>query len=527
MNGQYPKKNVLGQLAIVLHAHLPYVKKNEKNSLEEDWLFQAILECYIPLLQAIESSKKENPLNTKLTISLSPTLLSLLDNKQIQKTFPFWIKTRNDFLSELPPKEKNACAFLAKNLNEKYSYWEECSGNLIDKFRVLNKSGNLDILTCAATHGYLPILRENPETVKGQIKTAIRSHENIFGTKPLGIWLPECAYYENLDEILFNSGIRYTILDGHGILNATPRPRYGVYAPICSKKGVAFFGRDSESTLPVWSAKDGFPGDRVYREFHKDLGWELPATKLQEKGISSQRPLGLKFHKITDENVPLGKKEFYLETEAIKKAEEHAEVYLQARLKQLEKLTLSSSFNPLLVAPFDAELFGHWWYEGPIFLKNIFKNASTYSIKLTNLKEFLIPSPNLQICDPSPSSWGQGGYHNCWINDANAWIVPEITKAGSTFVDLCKKNINSDLSTRLFKQAARELLLSQSSDWSFILRAGTTTELAKERIERHLFRFWKLVEMIKNKSSISLKFLKDIEEEDKVFFEINIDDWRK
>jgi len=176
MNGQYPKKNVLGQLAIVLHAHLPYVRKNEKNSLEEDWLFQAILECYIPLLQSIESSKNENPLNTKLTISLSPTLLSLLNNKQIQETFPSWIKTRKDFLSELPPEEKNASAFLMKNLNDKYLYWQNCSGNLIEKFRILNKSGNLDIITCAATHVYLPILRENPETVKGQINTAIRSH---------------------------------------------------------------------------------------------------------------------------------------------------------------------------------------------------------------------------------------------------------------------------------------------------------------------------------------------------------------
>ena len=527
MNGQYPKKNYLGQLAIVLHAHLPYVIKNEKNSLEEDWLFQAILECYIPLLQAIESSKKENPSNTKLTISLSPTLLSLLDNKQIQETFPCWIKIRNDFLNELPQKEKNASAFLMRNLNSKYLYWQECSGNLIEKFKVLNKSGNLDILTCAATHGYLPILRENPETVNGQIKTAIRSHENIFGTRPLGIWLPECAYYENLDEILFNSGIRYAILDGHGILNATPRPRYGVYAPICSKKGVAFFGRDSESTLPVWSAKDGFPGDKVYREFHKDLGWELPASELQKKGITTKRPLGLKYYKITNENVPLGKKEFYLENEAIKKSEEHAKEYLLARSKQLEKLSLSPYFMPLLVAPFDAELFGHWWYEGPFFIENILKNSSKYSIKLTNLKEFLTQKPNLQICDPSPSSWGQGGYHNYWINDANAWIVPEITKAGSTFVDLCSKKFNNGLTTRLFKQAARELLLSESSDWSFILRAGTTTELAKERIDRHLFRFWKLVEMIKNNSIINLRFLEDIEEEDKVFPDIDITDWQK
>ncbi len=139
------------------------------------------------------------------------------------------------------------------------------------------------------------------------------------------------------------------------------------------------------------------------------MGWELPISKLQEKGISTKRPLGLKFHKITDEKLPLGEKEFYQENQAQKKAAEHADAYLLARCKQLEKLTLSSSFTPLLVAPFDAELFGHWWYEGPFFIENILKNSSKYSINLTNLKEFLLRKPNLQICDPSPSSWGQGG----------------------------------------------------------------------------------------------------------------------
>ena len=526
MNGSYPNKNYLGRLAIVLHAHLPYVRKNEKNSLEEDWLFQAILECYIPLLQVIESSRNKNSSNTKLTISLSPTLLSLFQNKKIQETFPSWVKTRIDFLHDLPQKQKNASRFLLKNLNDKNLYWEKCSGNIVEKFKNLSESGNLDILTCAATHGYLPILRENPETVKGQINTAIRSHQEIFGRKPLGIWLPECAYYENLDQILFNSGIRYAVLDGHGILNATPRPRYGVYAPICSNKGVAFFGRDSDSTLPVWSAKDGFPGDKVYREFHKDLGWELPISKLHKKGIPSARPLGLKFYKITDNKVPLGKKDFYIENEAIKKVEEHAENYLLARSRQLKNLSLSASFNPLLVAPFDAELFGHWWFEGPIFIDNIFKNSTKYLIRLTNLREVLVQKPNLQICDPSPSSWGQGGYHNYWLNDKNAWIVPEITKAGSKFVELSSKQFKDEFSIRILKQAARELLLSESSDWSFILRAGTTIQLAKERIDRHLFRFWKLVEMINHRTNTDLKFLEDVEEEDKIFPNICIEDWR-
>ena len=527
MNGYLPNKKYLGKLAIILHAHLPYVRKNEKNSLEEDWLFQAIVECYIPLLKVLEFSKKEDPNNTKLTFSLSPTLLSLLQNKQIQKTFPSWINTRIEFLIELPHKEKSASKFLLRNIKDSFFYWEKCSGNLIERFRKLNLSGNLDILTCAATHGYLPILRENPETVVGQINTAIRCHENVFGIRPLGIWLPECAYYENLDQILFDCGIKYAVLDGHGILNATPRPRYGVYAPICSKKGVAFFGRDSESTLPVWSSKEGFPGNPVYREFHKDLGWELSASKLQKKGIPTVRPLGLKFHRITNNTGPLSKKDFYIENEAIKKVAQHADNYLLSRSKQLKKLSLSSSFDPLLIAPFDAELFGHWWYEGPQFIKNILKKSINYSIKLTNLKEILVQKPNLQICDPSPSSWGQGGYHNYWLNDKNAWIVPEITKAGSVFVELSNKAICDEFSMRLLKQAARELLLSESSDWSFILRAGTTTELAKERIERHLLRFWKLIGMIKNHSNINLKFLEDIEEEDKIFPNININDWRK
>ena len=288
MNGPFPNKNYLGRLAIVLHAHLPYVRKNEKNSLEEDWLFQAILECYIPLLQVMESSKKKDTSNTKLTLSLSPTLLSLLQNKQIQKKYSSWIKTRIEFLNDLPKKEQAASEFLLRNIKNNYLYWEKCSGDLIERFKNLNLTGNLDILTCAATHGYLPILRENPETVLGQINTAIRSHEVIFGTRPLGIWLPECAYYENLDEILLNCGIRYAVLDGHGILNGSPRPRYGVYAPICSKKGVAFFGRDSESTLPVWSSREGYPGNPVYREFHKDLGWELSSTELQKKRNSNE-----------------------------------------------------------------------------------------------------------------------------------------------------------------------------------------------------------------------------------------------
>ena len=250
-------------------------------------------------------------------------------------------------------------------------------------------------------------------------------------------------------------------------------------------------------------------------------------SELQKKGIPTRRPLGLKFYRITNNKNSLDKKEFYIEDEAIKKVEEHADSYLLSRSKQLRNLSLSSSFEPLLIAPFDAELFGHWWYEGPKFIECLLNKSTKYSIKLTNLREILLQKPNLQICNPSPSSWGQGGYHNYWLNDKNAWIVPEITKAGSVFVELSNKELYDQFAMRLLKQAARELLLSESSDWSFILRAGTTTELAKERIDRHLFRFWKLIDMIKKNSIIDFEFLQNIEEEDKIFPDLQINDWQK
>ena len=527
MNSRLSNNEYLGQLAIVLHAHLPYVRKNEKNSLEEDWLFQAILECYIPLLQVMERSSEEVPNNTKITMSLSPTLLTLLSTKHLQNKFPGWINTRIQFLNELPDNEKIASHFLLKNIRNNLKYWENCSGNLVNKFRELSSAGYLDILTCAATHGYLPILRENPETVIGQIKTAIRSHKNLFGSNPLGIWLPECAYYEDLDVILSDCGIRYAVLDGHGILNSKPRPRYGVYAPICSNKGVAFFGRDSQSTLPVWSAREGFPGDSVYREFHKDLGWELSLENLKEKGILSRRPLGLKYHKITNLTASLGDKEFYDEDQANKKVEEHADKYLEQRAKQLKKLTISTSFNPLLVAPFDAELFGHWWYEGPKFIENIIKKGPKYSIRLTHLKNVLSQNPSVQMCNPSPSSWGQGGYHNYWLNEENAWIVPQITKAGAVFIEIVSRNNINHSAIKIIEQAGRELLLAESSDWSFILRAGTTSDLAKERIDRHLGRFWKLINNINVQDKHFINFLEQIEEEDKIFPDLRIEDWKK
>ena len=516
-----------GALALVLHAHLPYVRSSQPGSLEEDWFFQALTECYLPLLEVLEHASQTPDCQAGITIGLSPTLLSLLHDDELKQRYPTWLDARLPLLLQADASLQKAAHHLAETIERHRQSWKDCNGDLIQRFAQLQRVGVVDLLTCGATHGYLPLLRQNPEAIRGQLRTAVREHQRLIGERPLGIWLPECAYYEGLDQWMRDAGLRYAVLDAHGLLHAHPRPRYGVYAPICSRNGVAFFGRDSEATLPVWSAKDGYPGDPVYREFHRDLGWDLPLESLHPLGLDQPRPLGLKLHRVTDHTLPLDRKQPYDPEIAAQRVNQHAGHYLEGRRQQLAKLAGTMDIGPLLVAPFDAELFGHWWFEGPAFLAELFRQGPQKGVAFTRLRDVLTSAGQLQLCNPCPSSWGQGGYHNYWLNETNAWVVSEWGKAGEEMVRRCSRGVGKERDLVLLKQAARELLLSQSSDWSFILRAGTTTGLAKERIERHLARFWLLMQAIEGSESVSDRWLSDVEHDDRLFPLIQPLDWSR
>jgi len=517
---------VAGALALVLHGHLPYVRSRNPGSLEEDWYFQALSESYLPLLESLTSALRQGA-RPRLTMSLSPTLLSLLSDPVLQERFEPWIEQRCLLLERCAPEEQGAAAELHAHFQRQLDGFRRHQGEVLRGFQELLQAGVLDLITCSATHGYLPLLRDPAQAVHGQLRTAVREHERLLGVAPQGIWLPECAFYEGLDAALAQVGLRYAVLDAHGLLHGLPRPRYGVYAPICSSASVAFFGRDSEATLPVWSASDGYPGDAAYREFHRDIGWELPEQELQAAGILSSRPLGLKLRRVSGGDCPLNGKLPYDPAAAARTARGHALSYVQERLKQLQELEAVMDRQPLVVAPFDAELFGHWWFEGPQFLEQVFIQGQAAGLGFSTLRQHLSSQPQLQVCRPSPSSWGQGGYHAYWLSASNAWVVPDWHRACLAMVQAVRTSLHrSGLQQRLLQQAARELLLAQSSDWSFILRAGTTTELARERIRRHLERFWRLLEGLKSDGQVDQQWLSAVEAEDSLFPTIDPDDWR-
>ncbi len=520
-----------GFLCIVLHAHLPYVRHPETDyMMEENWLFEAITETYIPLL-AIFNNLLSDKVPFRITMSLTPPLCSMLSDQLLQERYVRYI----DRLIELAQKEikrtrydeqtsRNARMYLERFLQCKYIFEENYDRNILNGFRSLQDAGVLEIITCGATHGFLPIMQENPNAVRAQIEVAVQSYERFFGKKPRGIWLPECGYYPGLEKMLYNAGIRFFFMETHGILYADPRPQYGVFAPLfCKEAPVAAFGRDVESSRSVWSAEVGYPGHPSYREFHKDIGFDLDMEYIKPyidpAGIRINT--GIKYSRITDKSSP--DKLPYNRQEALRVAAEHAANFMFNRQGQITNAKQFMDRQPCIVAPYDAELYGHWWFEGPDWLNYLIRKSAleqnTY--KLITPSDYLALYPENQTAAPSFSSWGEGGYSQVWLNETNDWIYRHLHRMEDRMVECAREFRNAQgILRRALNQMARELLLAQSSDWAFIMKTGTTVQYAERRTKEHISNFLRLYEEVK-RGNVDEEFLRLLEEHDNLFPEID------
>ncbi|MDD4179629.1 MAG: DUF1957 domain-containing protein [Candidatus Margulisbacteria bacterium] len=520
-----------GYLALVLHAHLPFVRHPEHaDFLEEDWLYEAITETYIPLLKVFEGLVNDG-VDFRLTMSITPTLASMLIDPLLQERYLQHL----DKLIELSEKEIERTRWqpeffeLAKMYHGIFTeardiFTRKYSRNLVGAFKKFQDLGKLEIITCGATHGFLPLMEVNPKAVRAQIQVAVAQYEKLFGRKPRGIWLPECGYQPGHDEFLKEAGIRFFLVDTHGILHGTPRPKYGVFAPVYCKSGVAAFGRDMESSKAVWSAVEGYPGDYNYREFYRDIGFDLDYDYIRpyihEDG--TRISTGIKYFRITG-RVDLAFKSPYNRQWALDRAADHAGNFLYNRQKQVEHLHDWLGKKPIIVSPYDAELYGHWWYEGPDWLNFLLRKIhfDQKTVKLATPFEYLEWHPRNQIVTPSMSSWGYKGYSEVWLEGSNDWIYRHLHKAADRMVELAQTYPAAEGTLRrALAQAARELLLAQSSDWAFIFKTGTCTPYAYKRTRDHIERFNKIYDAIKS-NSIDEPYLRDIEWKDNIFPDID------
>jgi 1,4-alpha-glucan branching enzyme len=522
----------VGYWCPVLHAHLPYVRHPEHPEfLEEDWFFEALNETYVPIVSVLDGLLADG-VDYRLTVTLSPPLVSMMTDELLISRYHRHLDRLVDLArreAERTWREDHRFHDVARFYVHEYErirriFREQYGSNLLSAFRKHRDAGKLEIITCGATHGFLPLMDPVPQAVRAQVQVAARHYRKHFDRDPSGIWLPECGYLPGHETYLREVGLRFSFLEAHGLTDAHPRPSAGVHAPIASPDGIVFFGRDMESSRQVWSAETGYPGDYDYREFYKDVGWELPVDYLGEilpDGL--RKNVGLKYYRVTGK-VGLGDKQPYVRGWAMEKAASHAANFLFNRQRQVEHLAGTLGRPPIVVSPYDAELFGHWWFEGPDFLNYLFRKMhfDQEVVKPTTPTEFLARFPDLEVCQPPMCTWGAKGYAEVWLNEGNHWIYPHLDMAAERMVELARRFEHpSELERRALNQAARELLLAQSSDWAFIMKTNTTVEYAKKRTRDHIARFDYLYRMLVTGGFLEEPILKEFEDRDNIFPDID------
>jgi 1,4-alpha-glucan branching enzyme len=519
----------MGFLALILHAHLPFVRHPEhEHFLEEDWFFEAVTESYIPLLRMMQRLL-DGSVPFKLTMSLTPTLCAMLQDKLLRERYVQHLDNLIDLIASEQKRHRNypqlreLADFYFKMFRETRVFFvDEWKGDLLGVFRQLRDTGALEIIASAATHGLLPILeKQAPQAARAQVLIGRDVYVDLFHARPTGFWLPECAYSPWLDPILQEANIRWFVLDAHGLLFGKPRPCRSIYAPCYTPVGPAAFARDADSSRQVWSAHEGYPGDPAYRDFYRDIGFDLPMEHLGPIAHGNRKFSGVKYHRITGRG---NEKHLYDRASAENAATKHAIHFLEQRREQIREIS-EFGFDPIVVAPFDAELFGHWWFEGPRFLEQFIRQAANErDFCLTTPSEYLAAHPTQQIIEPAPSTWGENGHLGVWLDPSNAWIYPHLHAAAQAMTEAARRHAQncSSLADRLLKQLARELLLAQSSDWAFLMKTGTAREYATKRTIEHLARFDRLHDQFVT-NCVDDEFLRACEWRDNLFPNVN---WR-
>jgi len=506
---------------LVLHSHIPYVKRQGRWPFGEVWLFEAMAETYIPLLRTLDRLRDEG-INLSLTFSFSPTLLEQLASHYIQNEFVNYLNEREKRAAEderyYLSRAENEMARVAAYYHRFYrdirrDFLVDLDRNIIGALQRMQNEGTIEVITTAATHAYLPLL--DYTSLKNQIFWGKKTYEHYFGHPPRGFWLPECGYFKGVEDILIEYGFEYFYVDSHAIEGGRPLEVFSgeasnqveietfantglsTYRPYCIEgKKITVFGRNAMVSNQVWSADYGYPGDADYREFHKHTN------------------SGFKYWKITDRQNTLDRKQVYHPERAVFRAREHACHFvnsLKENSKEAQKLGFTS---PLIVGCYDTELFGHWWWEGVNWLEEVFRELNrTPQISMVSPAQMGDIQYEAQVFE---SSWGMGGKHYMWNNAETTWMWEIIKKVGLEYETLKLAYPQSGLAARAMIQSLKELMLIQSSDWLFMVSNNLTRDYAMKRFFEHYTKLLRLSNCLQTKQMDEdfARWLQRIEYED-------------
>ncbi len=524
----------MNTINLILHAHQPYVRHLEyEKFLEEDWLYEALNETYLPLLRML-SRLVEDRVNFKLTLCFSPTLCTMLSDSALQDRFVGYMN-RHIELGEKEVKrtenEDRDCHRIAMHYLDEtkrnLSVYEAFSRNILSGFKKFSDMGFVELIASAATHAYLPLYKDYPSAVNAEVSVGIKTHREIFGENPKGFWLPEAGYYPGLDEILLKNGIEWTQCASQTVITSPDKSLYGGYRPILLPSGLYAFAGDWSLSSLIWSNKTGYPCDSDYREFYRDIGYYLP---MEYVGPYMHEPsirvfTGYKYFAITSKGED---KAFYSIDKAEEKVRLHVENFLYNIRKKGTLLDASNISDHIFNLPFDAELFGHRWYEGISFLelliREINKDSSTYRMEVPSS---LIghEGDRYDRIRLNESSLGSHGGSDNWLDSSNCDIYPHLLKAVERMQELRERFPNQGtLKRRFLNQALRELLLAMASDWPSIIHDNTSVSYARKRIEGHISSF-NVVHSSMCRNTVNTEWLINSEKRNAIFPNIDYNDF--
>jgi 1,4-alpha-glucan branching enzyme len=586
---------------------LPYVIHHGTWPHGLDWLHEAAAETYLPLLGVLRRLERDG-LALNANLSLSPVLLEQLTHPTFKEMFPQYVERKinaaredeNYFRQNGEHRYAETAVFWLRFFERTLADFEELGRDIVKGFRHFYETGSIEILACAATHGYLPLLGTD-ESVAAQIRAGVAAHERHLGRKPRGMWIPECGYRPagmwqapvavagessaeppfprvGVEEALAEAGIEYFFVDTHLVeesiqftpyqmaagdlglrlhnLPAHELKRKGDLASVyrcylvqgpaqASDQGaaamahpVAFFPRDPRTGLQVWSGDTGYPADGNYLDFHKKR-W----------------PGGHQYWQVTLAQSEMDAKQPYHPEEALARTWIHAEHFVALVRDALQDSIHDSRQNslrggagdpppqpPVLASLFDAELFGHWWFEGPIWLESVVRLFAREEIPVALIAggEYLDKFPPRQGLELGEGSWGKNGGNEVWLNDQTSWTWSQIYRAERVMREIAgdprwrdEHGENGGVGARIAKQLARELLLLESSDWQFLITTAAARDYAEKRFSGHLAEFAELellwAEFLANGSlsQRGVAILAEMEERDCLFAEIDPGLWAR
>ncbi|HLJ83278.1 MAG TPA: 1,4-alpha-glucan branching protein domain-containing protein [Candidatus Eremiobacteraceae bacterium] len=484
---------------LALHAHLPFVRKAGRWPFGEEWLYEAMAGTYLPLLGVFERLAHDG-VAARAAVGITPVLLEQLADPYLQDGFTEYaarVAAAADVDAEnAADSGQSARAALARDHARRYrelaADFTARGGDIVAGFASLAQAGRIEILTSAATHAFLPLLATE-SLVRAELRVGVETTRARLGVAPAGIWLPECAYRPGLERDLEELGLRYFFVDAHAVTGAEPlsaSSHFGLAARAATVEqedaasheaatfrphyvadsSVIAFARSVEVSRQVWARHFGYPGDPAYLEFHKRA-----------------ETSGLHYWAVSGPSHDLGDKAEYDPAAASYRVREQAEHFASL----VEDLAVSVADGACIVAPYDAELFGHWWFEGPAWIEAVMRRlAARGAVTPATPSEALTMVPARDALDLPATSWGEGGDFRVWSNAQTDWMWPRIHAAEFAMRDAVRSLPNADPLTKLYlNQAARELLLLSSSDWPFLITTGQAREYAEQRFSEHITRF--------------------------------------